>query len=54
MPGMVHQNAPHHLRGDAEELRPVLPAHSPLTDQPEVRLMDERGALERMAGRLAR
>jgi hypothetical protein len=21
--GMVHQNSPHHLRGDAEELRPV-------------------------------
>ena len=50
---MVHENAPHHDGGHADELRAVLPVHLPLIDEPQVRLVDERGGLERVVGPLA-
>jgi len=45
---MVDQDLPHRSRGYAEKVRAVLPSHSPLIHQPEVRLVDERGGLERV------
>ena len=51
---VVHQDAPHHLRRDAEEVRAVLPLDAPLADQLEVRLVDERRALQRVADRFSR
>ena len=51
--GMVHENPPHHDRREADELRPVLPVHLPLIDQPKVRLVDERCGLEGVVAPLA-
>ena len=42
-----------HLRGHAEEVGAVLPLHARLIDHPHVRLVDERGRLQRVAGALA-
>jgi hypothetical protein len=49
----VHENPPHHDRREADELCAILPVHLPLVDQPEVRLVDERGGLERVVAPLA-
>jgi len=49
---MVHENSPHHLRGDAEEMRSALPFNV-LIDQPQVRFMHQGGALQRVPGALA-
>ena len=43
---VIDQDPPHHLRGDTEKLRAVLPGDLVLTDQPDVRLVDQRGRLE--------
>ena len=43
---MAHENAPHHLRGDAEELRAILPAHFILIDEPEINLVHQGGGLQ--------
>ena len=45
---VVDQDAPHHLRGDAEELRATLPGDAILSCQPEVRFVDQRGGLQRV------
>ena len=45
---VVHQDAPHHLRGDAEELRATLPGDAILACQPEVRLVHQCGGLQRV------
>jgi hypothetical protein len=45
---VVDQDAPHHLRGDAEELRAALPGDAVLTGESEVRFVDQRGGLQRM------
>ena len=43
---------PHQLRGDAEEVRAVLPVGAcVLLDEPQVRLVDERRRLQRVARR---
>jgi hypothetical protein len=47
---MVDQHVPHHLRGHREEVRARLPADVLLIDQPQVRLVHERGRLEKGAG----
>ena len=49
----VDEDAAHHLRGHAEEVRAVLPAHLRLVDEPEVRLVDEGRGLEGVADALA-
>ena len=51
--GMVHQDAPHHLRGDGEELAPVLPGGRALAEQAEVGLVHEGRGLQRVARPLA-
>jgi hypothetical protein len=49
---MANQNPPHHLRSNAEELRPVLPFHSVLVNQSEINLVHQRGRLKRVTGAL--
>jgi hypothetical protein len=51
--GVVDEDAAHHLRGHADELRAVLPARAPLVNHQQVRLVDEGGRLERVVGALA-
>ena len=43
----------HHLRGDAEEVRAILPLNPGLIDHPEVSFMDQGGGLESVAAALA-
>ena len=50
---VVHENPPHHDGRQADELCAILPVHLPLVDQPEVRLVDECGGLERVVAPLA-
>ncbi len=54
----VHEDAPHHLRGDAEEMAAVLPARLVLPEQPKADLVDEGGrlkhAIRALAGQVAR
>ena len=45
---VVDQDAPHHLRGDAEEVRATLPGDAILAGEPEVRLVDQGGGLQRV------
>jgi hypothetical protein len=45
----VDQDAAHHLRRHAEELPTVLPRGVVLRHQSKVRLMDERGRLQRVS-----
>ncbi|HEY5838214.1 MAG TPA: hypothetical protein VIT19_04195, partial [Pyrinomonadaceae bacterium] len=42
----------HHLRADGEEVRAVMPLETALTGQFKVRLVDERGGLQSVAGPL--
>ncbi len=49
---VIDEDAAHHLRGDAEEVRAVLPLHLRLIHEPHVRLVDERGGLQRVADAL--
>jgi hypothetical protein len=50
---VVHEDAPHHLRGDAEEVGAVLPLHAALVHQAQVGLVHERRRLERVLRGLA-
>jgi len=45
---MIDQDPSHHLRRHAKEMRAVLPGNSLLTDQPEVRLVDQCCRLQRV------
>ena len=47
---VVGQDAPHHLRGDAEEVCAVLPVDVALADQAQERFVDEVVSLERLPG----
>src|SRR5205085_12565177 len=51
--GVVHKDAPHRLRGDAEKMGAVLPADSPLIHQLQERFMDERRGLQGVVAPLA-
>jgi hypothetical protein len=53
-PRVVDENPSHQLRGDGEEVRPVLPLHAALIDELQIRLVHQRRRLERMVGSLAR
>jgi hypothetical protein len=44
--GVVDENPSHHLRGDAEKVRAILPRDAALANQAQVRLVDERGRFE--------
>ena len=50
--GMIHQDLPHHPRGNREELRAVLPAHAAQVHEAQVRLVDERCRSQRVVGPL--
>jgi hypothetical protein len=45
---MIDEDPAHHLRRDAEEVRAVLPGDALLANQPEVRLVDQGGWLQRV------
>ena len=45
---MIDQHAAHHLRRDANEVRPVLPRSLGLIHETKVRLVDECSGLERV------
>jgi len=45
---MVHQDPPHEVPRDSDEVRAVLPVHELAVNQAQVNLIDERGGLERM------
>ena len=47
---VIDEDAAHHLGRDAEEVRPVLPVDTVLACEPDVRLVDQRGGLERVVG----
>lgn len=46
---MVHEDASHDLRGDREELRPIVPVHVALRIESQPRFVRERSRLKRMA-----
>ena len=46
---VIHENPAHHLRRNAEEMRPIPPVALPLVDQAQVELVNERGGLQREA-----
>jgi len=46
--GELHQDSPHHLRRDGEEVRAIPPFDSIDVDQPQVRLVHQRRRLQRM------
>ncbi len=48
--GIIHEDATHHLRGDAEEMGAVLPGGGALIDQPQIRFVDEAGRLQGVIG----
>lgn len=45
---VVHENTPHQLRRDREEVRPVLPVHLALIDDAYIDLMNQSRCLEGM------
>ena len=49
---MVYQNTPHHLGSESKELRAVLPVNVFLIDEPQVRLIDQRGRLQSVIWKL--
>ena len=46
--GVIHEDAAHQLSGQSKEVRPILPGHSLLIDQPQVDLVDEGRRNERV------
>lgn len=46
-PRMVDENLPHQSRGDTEKVRSAVPPNLPSVHEPEKRLMNERGGLDR-------
>ena len=51
--GVLHQDAAHDLGRDREEVGAVLPLHAFVVHQTHVRLVDQSGGLEAVAGALA-
>ena len=49
---MVDEDASDRLGRHREEVSAILPLHAALADQPEISLVDERGGLEGVPGRL--
>ena len=49
----VHENPPHHLRGDAEEVRAVLPTRRLPVDEAQVGFVNQGGGLEEVVVALA-
>jgi hypothetical protein len=51
-PCIVHQDLPHDLSRDREEVGPILPSGNVLPNQAYIGLIHERGALQGVAGTL--
>jgi hypothetical protein len=49
---VVHEDLAHEPGRNPEEMRPVLPAHLSLVDQPQIRFVDQSRGLQDMAGPL--
>jgi hypothetical protein len=45
-PGVVNQNAPHHLRRDAKKMRAILPSDALLAQEAQIGFMDKRRRLK--------
>ena len=52
-PRMLHQNAPHHLGRNREEMRAILPLHALVIHQAHVGFIDQRGGLQAVPRALA-
>src|SRR5205085_5796995 len=52
-PCVIDQHAAHDRRRHREEMCAVVPINAPLLDEPEIRLVDERGGAQRVALALA-
>ena len=52
-PRVLHQDLPHQLRGDAEEVGSILPLDSRLVDELQIDLIDQGGGGQRVVGTLA-
>jgi hypothetical protein len=50
---VINKDPAHQLRGDAKELGPVLPTRVLLIYEPDIRLMNQVGSLQRLPGTLA-
>jgi hypothetical protein len=50
---VVDENAAHHPRGDAVELRAILPVDAALVDESQIHLVHERRRLQRVIATLA-
>jgi hypothetical protein len=46
---MIHQDTPHQLRRYGKKMGTALPLHAPVVDQPGIRLVNQRGRLQRVA-----
>ena len=42
---VIHEDSSHQLRGHRKEMGAVLPAHSPVVDESNIRLVDQRRSL---------
>ena len=51
--GMLDQDTAHQLRGDCEEMGPILPLHPLVIHQADVGLIDQRACLKVVFGALA-
>ena len=51
---VIDQDAAHHARRDREEVRAILPRDGRSVDQPDIRLVDQRGRLQAVAHALSR
>jgi hypothetical protein len=50
---VIDEYSPHHLCGDAEELRPIAPFDSSLVNETKICLIDQRRGLKRVGHVLA-
>src|SRR5215472_2911064 len=51
--GVLHEDAPHHLRRHREKMRTVLPLHLFVVHQSRIRFVDQGGGLQAVAWPLA-
>jgi hypothetical protein len=53
MPRVINQHLPHQPGGNSQEVCAIAGFERSLVNQPQIRLMDQRGALQRMTGTFA-
>jgi hypothetical protein len=49
---VIDQHSTHHVGCRSQKVRPALPIHLALVDEPQIHLMDERGWLQSVLGAL--